>query len=280
MKTTIQQKVNQEVLSLIPNITYAQVPGWFGVSGRDLRMSVICPKIVQGHEKLPVVLWICGGAYLDVDENVWMPQMVHLARRGFIVASAQYRTSNQSAWPAPLTDVKSAVRYLRANAERYAIDPKRVYIMGESAGGTFATLCSVTNDDRTYDEGDNLEYSSKVQKAVDFYGLVDFHAFDDLVNKVPGYDDPVARAVWYFRDHMDEGSSFYQITSKTPPTLIFHGTEDALIPVRQSERYYERLQACGVRSDLYIIEGAGHGDDRFYQDNIADIIADFLNEPD
>ena len=275
----MQQTEKQEVLSLIPDITFSQVPGWFEASGRDLKMSIICPKVVENHEKLPVIVWLCGGAYLDMDENVWLPQMVRLAQRGFVIASPQYRTSNQAEWPAPLIDVKSAVRYLRAKADRYAIDPQRISIMGESAGGTFAALCSVTNGNTIYDAGDHMEYSSDVQKVVDLYGLVDFEMFRDLMDKVPAYNDPVARAVWYFRDHAKEGSALRQVTEQTPPTIIFHGTDDELVPTEQSKLYYEALQACGVRSDLYIVEGAVHGDDLFYQENIYDIITDFLNEP-
>lgn len=278
MRKILKQEVRQEVLSLTTDITYAQVESWYGGTYRDLKMSVIFPKVVSGHKKLPLIVWLCGGAYLRMDRNIWLPQMVSLAQRGFVVASPDYRTSNEVYYPGPLQDIKAAIRYLRANSKKYSIDADHVFIMGESAGGTYATLCSVTNGKKEYDVGENLAFSSDVQGVVDFYGLVDFEHFRNMMDIPAEEEDAVARAVYYFRTKVEEGSAILHINPNTPSTMIFHGTADELIPVSQSENYYAKLQEAGVRSDLYIIEGAMHGDDLFYQENIYDMITEFLNE--
>ncbi len=263
---------------MITDVSYTQVPHWFDdATYRDLKMSLIFPKHRTNHQPLPVIVWLCGGGFLCMDRNVWLPQLIHLAQRGFIIASPEYRTSNETDFPAPLQDIKTAIRYLRANAQRYCIDSNRIYIMGESAGGTYAALCSVTNKDSRYDAGGYPEYSSDVQGAVDFYGCTDFRKLDKLMNTIAG-QDVLLRAAHFFREHVDEGSAVLHVNKDTPPTLIFHGDADQLCPIEQSELYYEKLQKEGVRSDFYVLEGAGHGDDLFYQDNIYDIISSFLNE--
>lgn len=277
MKKIIKNNVEKEAMSLITNITYAQVDSWFGGTYRDLKMSVICPKVTPRHEKMPVIVWLCGGGFFRMDRDIWLPQLADLARRGFIIASPEYRTSNEVGYPGPLQDVKASIRYLRANAEKYCIDDNRVYIMGESAGGAYAMLCSVTNGRKEYDVGNYLDYSSDVQAAADFYGPVDFEQFQDLMQTFPAEEDAAARGACYFRTQVKEGSAIRYVDENTPPTIIFHGAEDELVPLEQSKSYYKRLQEAGIQSDLYIIEGAGHGDDLFYQENIYDIIADFFN---
>ena len=163
----------RECISLIPDIRFATVPAWFGATKRDLKMDIIAPKCCEGHRRLPAIVWICGGAFHTMDKSVWIPQMVHLAEKGYVVCSVEYRTSNEEPFPAPLEDIKSAIRYLRAHADNYAIDPEKIVAMGESAGGTLAALAGVTGDHPEYDRGDYMDHSSRVQAVVDFYGIAD-----------------------------------------------------------------------------------------------------------
>lgn len=276
MRQEIKTAAKEKVLSLIADITYAQVEGWCSVSYRDLKLDVICPRIWGVDDRLPTIVWLCGGGFFCMDKNYWLPTLTELARRGFVIASPEYRLSGETAYPGPLQDIKAAIRYLRANADKYLIDPERIYVMGESAGGTYAVLCSVTNGDKKYDVGGHLDYSSDVQAAVDFYGLTDFEQYRELMDT--SSDDITARAASYFRTQVEEGSAIAHVDGNTPPTLIFHGTADSIVSIEQSERYYEKLQQAGVRSDLYILEGAAHSDDAFYQKEIFDIIDNFLND--
>lgn len=278
MRKKLAKEVRYRAMSLISGITYAQVESWFGGTYRDLKMTVICPKEMKEREPMPIIVWLCGGGFYRMDRNIWLPQIAELSKRGFVIASPDYRTSGEAAFPEPLRDIKSAIRYLRANCEKFCVDPNRVYIMGESAGGAYSALCGVTNGRKEYDAGEFLEFSSDVQGVVDFYGPTDLRPFYHMMDKPAAEEDASARAALYLRTHRKEASAIEQVGQRTPKTLIFHGTADELVPVEQSESFYKKLQQTGVKSDLYIIEGASHGDDAFFQEQIYDLIADFLNE--
>lgn len=158
MKTEMIVQKEHEVLSLINDIAFTCVQAWYNTTRKNLMMSIICPKNRDDHEAMPLIIWVCGGAFRVVDRAVWVPEMMYFARRGYIVASVEYRTSSEAVFPGALCDVKAAIRYLRAHAKDYCIDPERVVIMGESAGGTIASLAGVTGGCRKFDDGDFLEY--------------------------------------------------------------------------------------------------------------------------
>ena len=144
MKKELNIKTEQKCWSLVNNITYAEVPFWYGATYKNLKCSICMPK-VRGGERYPLLVWLCGGAFKVMDVDVWWPQWTEFARRGCIVASVEYRTSNEEVFPAALCDVKAAIRYLKAHAEWYGIDPEQVYVAGESAGGALASLVGVTS---------------------------------------------------------------------------------------------------------------------------------------
>lgn len=133
MKRTIHVKPAAPQYSVITNITFAQTDAWFGHTTQDLRMDLIYPEDTA-HD-YPCIVWICGGAWLSIDKSAHLAYLSELARAGFVVASVQYRTSNEAKFPAQLCDVKAAIRYLRAHAARYHIDEAHIGVMGESAGG-------------------------------------------------------------------------------------------------------------------------------------------------
>ena len=133
MRRKIQVKERQPQFCVVTGITFTQVDAWFGNTMRDLKMDLIYPK--DAGKKYPCVVWICGGAWIQMDRSAHLAYLSSLAQQGFVVASVEYRTSNEAKYPAPLQDVKAGIRYLRAHAERFCIDPDRIGVMGESAGG-------------------------------------------------------------------------------------------------------------------------------------------------
>lgn len=282
MKETVKVEIKHEVLSLITGLAYTRVPSWYGSTMRDLKMDIIVPKVRTKDKKLPLILWFCGGAYRVMDRSVWMPEMMYFARRGFIVASAEYRTSNEATFPEPLIDGKAAVRYLKAHADDFCIDPDRICVMGESAGGTMASLIGVTGGNREFDQGEYLDVDSSVQAVVDLYGLVDL---PEISLDGAGANDDVPP--WTLKDYlgvecseedMKRASAIIYVNEKTPPFFILHGTADTTVPIAQSESFYEKLCEKGVDADLYIIEGAAHGTDYFYQEQIKEKILGFLKK--
>ena len=277
MKKILNIPVTHEALTLITGMTYARVPFWYGCTKEDLKMDLVMPKNTAGHASMPAVLWLCGGAFCVVDRSVWMPQLIELARRGYVVASANYRTSNGAAFPSPLQDVKAAIRFLRANAADFCIDPDRIAVMGESAGGTLASLAGVTGEMTEYETGDYSGTSSAVQAGVDFYGLTDLstlsgHIYD---TNVPAWTmDAFLGGIT--PDKLKKTSAVNYVGKNTPPFMILHGTADITVSMANSQNLYDRLCESGVPAEFYVLEGAGHGDDRFYQPEVLELIDQFL----
>ena len=174
MRRKIQVKERQPQFCVVTGITFTQVDAWFGNTMRDLKMDLIYPK--DAGKKYPCVVWICGGAWIQMDRSAHLAYLSSLAQQGFVVASVEYRTSNEAKYPVPLQDVKAGIRYLRAHAERFCIDPDHIGVMGESAGG-YLTCMAALADDPIYDVGENLEYSSAVQAACPWYRLQIFADF-------------------------------------------------------------------------------------------------------
>ncbi len=280
MKRTLNNFVDREMLSLIEGVAFANVPAWYGATRRDLKMDVIAPKEREGHAPMPLIVWICGGAYRCVDRAVWLPQFLPLARRGYVIAGIEYRTAGEGDVRDAYCDVKTAIRYLKAHAAEYCIDPGRIAVAGESGGGTLATFAGACPAFSEFDRGDFLEYGSDVQAVVDFYGIVDYARDPFLTDgrDVPPFLLEDFLGLGYTQEEARRLSPISFVSADTPPFLIFHGNRDIRVPIAQSERLYDALQKAGVRADYYVVDGAGHGDASFYQDEKLEIVAAFLEE--
>ena len=274
MKKVLQIERKQECWSFVPGVAYTRVPSWYDSSVKNLRMSILMPKHREDRKNLPVLVWLCGGAFQVMDPDVWIPQWTEFARRGCIVAGVEYRTANEAEFPAALEDVKSAIRFLRGNASDFGLDPDRIFIAGESAGGCLACLAGVYGEDRKYDVGDYLEYSSRIQGVIDFYGVTDFTYKSDGADDL----DQVVRQFLGGNSLEEEASACLHVDADTPPFLIFHGDRDELSDICQSEKMYQNLVKQGISADFYILEGCGHGADEFYQEEILEIVDDFIHE--
>ena len=242
-------------------------------------MDILAPKVRENAAPRPTLVWICGGAYMVVDRSVWVPEMQYFARRGFVVASIEYRTSNEARFPAQLEDVKAAIRYLKAHSAEYCVDPDRVFVMGESAGGSLASLAAVTGDRPEFDVGDNLHVNSRVRGAIDIYGPCVLG--EEQLGAANNPDVPNwTMAAWLgaplTMEKLARGSATTYLSADTPPFMILHGSADATVPIALSGRFYAALQEAGVPSDYLVLEGAGHGDQRFYQDEVKERILGFM----
>ena len=277
MHLAVEKK--REVYSLITGVTYANVPSWYGATRRDLHLDLIVPKNRVGHAPCPCIVWFCGGAFRVMDRAVWMPELLRFAEAGFVAASVEYRTGNEAIFPAPLCDAKAAVRFLRAHAADYCIDPERIVSAGESAGGAIACLLGVTGEDKSLDQGDWLDQSSSVAAVVDYYGLADMtislEGFEGN-DIVPPWMLEEALGVRYTRQQAEAASAIKRVTPSAPPHLILQGLDDQVVSPSQSRNYYEMLRENGVAAELLELEGAQHGDDLFFQDEVKDRVLQFL----
>lgn len=270
-----------EVLSLINDIAYACVPAWYGATRRVLNMSIACPKERENHAPMPLMVWICGGAFRVVDRAVWLPEMMYFARKGYVIASVEYRTSPEAEFPGALCDVKAAIRYLRAHAKDYCINPEQVVVMGESAGGALASLVGTTGGLSQFEQGDFLEYSSKVNAVVDYYGLVDIENVDlsdANTHEVPPFlcDDWIG--LNYTKEMARAASAVHYVDENTPPFLILQGEADTCVLPKQSETFYQKLKEKNIYTEYYVLKGEGHGAAAFYQDQVKNLVTDFLKK--
>lgn len=277
MEKELTIKREYEVQSLSAGIAYSCVEDWYAGTYRNLKMNLLFPKHREDHPAQPALLWICGGGFSVVSRDIWMPELMYYARRGYTVASVEYRTSNMAGFPAPLIDVKTAVRYLKAHAKQYCIDPEYIFVAGESAGGTFASFLGATGNEKSFDVGDYLEFNSKVAGVIDFYGPIDFKNECLLQSeKVPSWCLDAFLGENYTDDTIRFASPVHYIDKNTVPFLIFHGTDDLTVSIKQSDELYEKLQQEKIPVEYYKLRGAQHGDDLFYQDPIKEIVVDFM----
>lgn len=264
------------------HIPFARVPAWFGCTERALTLNLLLPQDGSG-EKRPLLIWVCGGAFTQMNQDVWMTELAWYAHRGFAVASVEYRVAAEAPFPAALMDVKAAIRFLRANEEKYRLDGGHFFIMGESAGGQLAALAGLTAECREYDTGDYLEFDSGVQGVVDYYGPADVTVFGD---DTPW--NPFWIRQFCFADTEKERRSLRKKASpvsyvtgdakRKNPFLIFHGDQDSLVPLSQSEAFYEKLKENGYPVEFTVIRGGEHGSKEFYQPEVkAEILKFFKN---
>lgn len=278
MRETVNIKVTEPNYSAITGITFSQVDAWFGHTRGDLKMDIIYPE--NPDKPCPCIVWICGGAWVQMDRSAHLPYLAGLARSGFVVASAEYRTSNERIYPAQLIDIKSAIRYLKAHGGRYHIDPERFGVMGESAGGYLSAMAALA-DDPAFDVGDYLEYSSKVQAACPWYPPTDVTGFP--------YPSPVESAaspeslllgmnVMLHQEEALKACPVSYVTKDAPPFMIIHGIDDHTVPFSQGEILHDKLEAAGCDVKLIAIEGADHADRQFFQEETWQRIAAFFHD--
>lgn len=236
-------------------------------SGRPIVAKLAFPAETS-KEPMPAVLWIHGGGWSQGTHKTNMGQM--LARHGYFTASIDYRLSGEAPWPAQLEDCKLAVRWLRANAAKYNVDPNRIGIWGASAGGHLVSCVGTMGDQAKFEGTGGYEgVSSKVQAVVDYCGPVDFSqgsaaALHTKAGKSP--DEDSASLVKLFRgtfkekgDVWREASPLLYVTADDPPFLIVHGDADKSVVLEQSVRMEAALKKAGVSAELVVVKGGGHG---------------------
>lgn len=255
----------------------------YGTGGeRTLTMDIVRPKH-HGDKLLPVYVWIHGGGWSKGTKEGGLLRLIRCARLGFVGATIEYRLSGEKVFPAQIEDCKCAIRFLRAHAKKYQIDPDHIAVGGSSAGGHLAALLGTSGDTKELEgTGGWQKQSSSVQAVVDFYGPTDLVQFA----KTPGYEShakpssPESRLlggdVLKQVDRAIRANPITYIDANDPPFLIIHGSDDRAVPPNQSELLHEALKKAGVPNKLYIIKGAGHGGRGFSERNILEMEASFL----
>jgi acetyl esterase/lipase len=225
----------------------------------DLKLDLAMPK--AGDGPFPAVVCIHGGGWRSGQREDLSKTIEVLAGRGFVAVTISYRLAPAAKFPAQIEDCKAAVRWLRANAAKYHIDPDRIGAAGFSAGAHLACLLGTADkNDGLEGQGGHPDQSSRVKAVVSFFGPTDLTTkswSDDLENDVLV---PFLGASFADRPDLYKKASPITYVSKDDPSfLFFHGTEDRLVGIRHSRLLAEKLQGVGVEAKVIELEGEGHG---------------------
>ena len=231
--------------------------------------------------KAPLIIVIHGGAFMGGDKG--HENVAQFLNAGYAAASLNYRLSGDAIFPAAVQDCKAAVRWLRAHAAEYNLDPDHFGAWGASAGGNLVAMLGATGETREFDVRENLEVSSRVQAVADYFGPTDFLQMD--VHRLAdgqvhdAADSPESRYVGGpIQEHKDRAAKANPITfvsAKSPPFFIAHGDADPLVPHHQSELLEAALKRAGVPVTFYTVKGAGHG---FHSPTADKMMMDFFAE--
>ena len=249
---TNQITVTSPPASLLIDMTYCTT-----TEGVKLTMDLYQPKKMTSP--VPVVLYVHGGGWTggDKTDGAGLLFKEGLVQRGFAMAAINYRLGPKYIFPAQIEDVRCAVRFLRANASKYNLDPEQIGAIGGSAGGHLVALLGASDKDAGWDVGEYSDQSSRVQAVVDMFGPADLKVMSAGSSRrymlqlfgAANIDDPA----------LLKYSPVSYLTKDDPPFLILHGERDEIVPLEQSQILYDKLKAAGIPAELVVVKNAGHG---------------------
>jgi acetyl esterase/lipase len=272
--------VEYECVDDLPRVLQVLIPG-----SRNHK----APKagVGRGPSRLyPCVVYVQGSAWMRQDVYANLPSIARLAALGYVVAVVQYRESGIGVFPDQVYDARNAVRFMRAHADEYAVDPDRVAIMGDSSGGHVSCHAGLLHDD-----GGEFDlypgHSGDVACIVNYYGSTDFtiedanpstvnHNMPDspegmVMGGIDLNEDQEARERLTVRCNIDASTPM-------PAIAHFHGTKDRTVNARCSVLLHQRLVETGHDSTLYLLRGADHGGPEFWTPEVLALVDAFLRK--
>lgn len=293
-KTTDKEVMKVEItdgqIDVISGIAYSQI-----ISKRACRQLMMTLLIPRTKEQKPAIVYYPGGGFTSTDHEKFIEMRMALAKAGFVVAAVEYRVVPDM-YPALVVDAKSAVRFLRAHASQFGIDPSRIGTLGDSAGGYVSQMMGTTNGEHQYDKGDNLDQSSDVQASATIYGISNLlnigEGFPEAIQKVhsspavteallvngPAFATFAGASIQSDSIKALNASPIGHVKENMPPFLIMHGSNDKLVSPKQSEQLYDALRQKGNKVSYVVVEQAGHGDLYWFQKPIIDKVVNWFTE--
>lgn len=266
------------------------------VSYSSVSKSNVCDiYIPEGNGKFSVIMLVHGGGFAFQTQRMELMESVakKAIEKGYAVVAVDYRKSSEAQFPGSLGDVKAAVKFVKANAEKYSLDSEKIVIWGESAGAYLSAMTALTPDIEILngDVKDNKEYSSSVNAFVDFYGPIEFYTMDSeyesLGRSGTNYSTDKSFESRYLGQAIGKDKETTYITywetykDKLPKNIkawIQAGTGDQNVPYTQSKNFAERLSLIigSENVKFSLIDGAAHMDEKFYTDENLNLIFDFI----
>lgn len=264
----------------------------YATTSEAQKMDIYLPE--AGQAPFPVIVSIHGGAFKfgDKADNQVTPMLEGL-KRGYAVVSINYRLSREAIFPAQIHDVKAAIRFIRANAKKYNLNPDKIAVWGGSAGGYLSAMAGTSGDVVTLEDlkMGNGNQLSRVQAVVDWFGPIDFLQMDPQFQKSgkgkPDHsaaDSPesqlMGKQITQVPDLVKIANPTTYITPDDPPFFIEHGTIDHLIPTQQSIDFAAALEKVLGKDKLTLklLEGADHGGPQFETKENLELVFQFLDQ--
>ena len=230
--------------------------------------------------KRPLILFVQGSSWTTPNLGYEIPMLSHFAEEGCIVATVSHRSAQDGfPFPAFLEDVKCAIRFLRANAVTYSIDPQRIMAFGTSSGGNTVCLLGLTGDDPALKTAEYADQSDAVCAVAACFAPTDLPALFDYLKAMPNIT--AVMAAYFGADPaqwdsvMRRWSPVYRVEAGKayPPFLLLHGTADPVVPCDQMDKLYTRLAEAGADVQAYYVDGAEH-EGNFWSPDVRRVIHD------
>lgn len=251
-----------ESVKLEADIPYA------GTDNPRQRLNLLLPRTPKGARPLPVIVYIHGGAWLGGDRSGGHGRLASFVAGGeYAGVSCGYRLTREAIWPAQIHDCKAAIRWIRANANKYNLDPDKIGVIGESAGGHLVAMLGTSGGVKELEGnlGSHKDISSRVRCVVDEFGPAELLAMQGAGSRMDhdGADSPEGKLVGgRVKDKKEvaiAASPVTYVSADDPSFLIIHGNKDPLVPYNQSERLSAVLKKAKVECYFITVDGAGHG---------------------
>ena len=251
-------------------------------SDTDLHMHILEPRQEEGEDTLfPLIVFIQGAGWFQQQLGSELAQLASFARRGYVIAIAEHRSSRIAPFPGHLLDIKTALRYINTNAHTYHADPDRLTLWGNSSGGHSVVMTALTLHNPAFDEPSAEGDLPVIKAVVDYFGPTDISRMNEDPSTMDhiGPQSPEGSLIGELNvlENLDKAAAtnpmnYITAEADIPPMLIFHGNKDPLVPFGQSILLFEALQAAGKTAAFYNVKGAGHGGPAFWTEPVFDII--------
>lgn len=252
-------------------------------NGRDLHLQIIGPR--DAGDNLPCIVFVPGSAFHEQNVKDRVPGLSYLAMRGFVVAALEYRGSECAPFPAQTLDAKVGVHFMKTHADEYGIHPENIFLMGDSSGGHTAMMAAFSYGISELEEELTKSDKSTVKGVIDLFGPTNFATMNDEPSsqdhRTP--DSPEGceiggKPVLLHPELVKPATiaTYVQKDRELPPILMFHGSNDELVPFGQSCELYEALKNAGKEATFYQVLNAHHGGREFWTNEVLDIEEQFI----